>query len=146
MKEHAAERIADLNERGYASAGLYDPAGVGGTHVMYVLKDAKNPQNVNLPVDPTISPLVSFWKGITKPLAGLALGAIALGGFLHYITVGPKEEPVDDDDRRGGGDAGRADGGGDPWEADRNVVREARRDRLEDGRSNSPSNDTRRDL
>ena len=142
MKEHAAERIVDLNERGYANAGLYDPAGVGGTHVMYVLKDAKNPQNVRLPVDPSISPLVSFWKGLTKPLAGLALGAIALGGFLHYITVGPKEEPVDDDDR---GD-GRGNGGGDPWEADRNVVREARRDRNEAGGLNNPSDDSRRDL
>ena len=143
MKVHAEERIADLNERGYANAGLYDPQGVGGTHVMYVLKDAKNPQNVHLPIDPSISPMVSLWKGFTKPLAGLALGAIALGGFLHYITVGPKEEPVDDDDRGPG--SGR-DGGGDPWEADRNVVREARRDRHEaGGRMDSPG-DTRRDL
>jgi formate dehydrogenase iron-sulfur subunit len=98
MIDQAEERIADLNERGYKNAGLYNPAGVGGTHVMYVLKDAANPQNVHLPVDPSISPLVSVWKGITKPLATFALGAIALGGFLHYITVGPKEEPVDDDD------------------------------------------------
>lgn len=133
MKGQAAERIADLNERGYTNAGLYDPAGVAGTHVMYVLKDAKNPQHLNLPVDPSISPMVSLWKGITKPLAGLALGAIALGGFLHYITVGPKEEPVDDDP---------ADPGGDPWASDRAVVAEARRDRLE-----AESNDLpRRDL
>ena len=34
MKDHADERIADLKERGFAQAGLYDPAGVGGTHVM----------------------------------------------------------------------------------------------------------------
>ncbi len=98
MIDQAEERVVDLNERGYKNAGLYNPAGVGGTHVMYVLKDAKNPQNVHLPVDPSISPLVSVWKGITKPLATFALGAIALGGFLHYITVGPKEEPIDEDD------------------------------------------------
>jgi formate dehydrogenase iron-sulfur subunit len=40
MKEHAAERIVDLKERGFENAGLYDPAGVGGTHVMYVLHHA----------------------------------------------------------------------------------------------------------
>ena len=37
MKEHAAERIVDLKSRGFDNAGLYDPEGVGGTHVMYVL-------------------------------------------------------------------------------------------------------------
>ena len=43
MKDYAAKRIADLNERGFAKAGLYDPAGVGGTHVMYVLHHAYRP-------------------------------------------------------------------------------------------------------
>jgi ferredoxin len=43
MKEHAEERIEDLKSRGFANAGLYDPAGVGGTHVMYVLHHADQP-------------------------------------------------------------------------------------------------------
>jgi len=34
MKEHADKRIRDLKSRGFANAGLYDPQGVGGTHVM----------------------------------------------------------------------------------------------------------------
>ncbi|HTD03371.1 formate dehydrogenase subunit beta, partial [Undibacterium sp.] len=37
MKQQAADRIEDLKDRGFENAGLYDPAGVGGTHVMYVL-------------------------------------------------------------------------------------------------------------
>src|SRR5919109_3129139 len=37
MKEWAAKRVEDLKSRGYANAGLYDPPGVSGTHVMYVL-------------------------------------------------------------------------------------------------------------
>src|SRR5919201_1889009 len=32
MTKHAEERIKDLKSRGYSNAGLYDPAGVGGTH------------------------------------------------------------------------------------------------------------------
>ncbi len=44
MKEHAAERIVDLKSRGFDQAGLYDPAGVGGTHVMYVLHHADTPK------------------------------------------------------------------------------------------------------
>ena len=37
-------RIADLKERGFANAGLYDPPGVGGTHVMYVLHHNDKPE------------------------------------------------------------------------------------------------------
>ena len=33
MKIYAEQRVADLKSRGYENAGLYDPPGVGGTHV-----------------------------------------------------------------------------------------------------------------
>jgi formate dehydrogenase iron-sulfur subunit len=91
MIHHAEERVADLKERGYQNAGLYDPPGVGGTHVMYVMQHADKPQLYGLPKDPTISPLVSVWKGVGKPLALLALGLAAVGSFFHYLKVGPNE-------------------------------------------------------
>ena len=66
--------------------------GVGGTHVMYVLHHADRPELYNgLPADPGISPLVSLWKGMAKPLASLALGAVALGSLFHYVMKGPNE-------------------------------------------------------
>jgi len=92
MKEHADKRIRDLKSRGFANAGLYDPQGVGGTHVMYVLHHVDKPQLYSdLPKDPAISPLVSLWKGFAKPLASLALGAVALGSLFHYVMKGPNE-------------------------------------------------------
>ncbi len=92
MIHHAEGRIADLKERGYANAGLYDPAGVGGTHVMYVLQHADQPQlYADLPNDPHISPLVALWKGVTKPLMSLGIGVAVLAGFFHFVTAGPKE-------------------------------------------------------
>lgn len=92
MKEHAEERIEDLKSRGFENAGLYDPAGVGGTHVMYVLHHADQPSLYHgLPDSPRISPLVSLWKGISKPLAVAGLALAALGGFFHYTRVGPDE-------------------------------------------------------
>ncbi len=98
MKEHAAGRIADLKERGFDQAGLYDPDGVGGTHVMYVLHHADQPSLYNdLPNEPTISPLVSLWKGVTKPLALLGMGAAVLAGFFHYTRVGPIRVEEEDD-------------------------------------------------
>jgi formate dehydrogenase iron-sulfur subunit len=98
MHEHAAERIEDLKERGFANAGLYDPAGVGGTHVMYVLHHADKPALYHgLPDNPRISPMVGLWKGITKPLALLGMAAAAAAGFFHYTRVGPNETTKEDE-------------------------------------------------
>jgi len=99
MKKDAGERIEVLKARGYPQAGLYDPTGVGGTHVMYVLHHADQPTLYSdLPADPHISPLVRLWKGAAKPLALGALALGALAGFFNYIASGPKEvEPEDDE-------------------------------------------------
>jgi formate dehydrogenase iron-sulfur subunit len=92
MQQHAAERVEDLKSRGFDQAGLYDPPGVGGTHVMYVLHHADQPQLYNdLPADPKISALVGLWKGVAKPLALAGIAFTALAGFLHYIRVGRNE-------------------------------------------------------
>ncbi|UCV03411.1 formate dehydrogenase subunit beta [Dechloromonas denitrificans] len=92
MKDFAETRIADLKERGFDKAGLYDPEGVGGTHVMYVLHHADQPGlYAGLPTNPSISPLVGLWKGFAKPLATLALAGVALGSLFHYVTKGPNE-------------------------------------------------------
>ena len=96
MRLHATGRIEDLKARGFANAGLYDPQGVGGTHVMYVLPHADHPQIYEgLPKNPRISPLVSVWKGPLKPLMSIGLGVIAFAGVIHYVGVGPND--VEDD-------------------------------------------------
>lgn len=97
MKDLALSRIEDLNERGYENAGLYDPQGVGGTHVMYVLQHANDPQRyAGLPKDPQISAVVDGWKDVLKPAAAVA-GAVAVAGMAaHFIGVGPNS--VDEDE------------------------------------------------
>ena len=98
MQDHADERIADLKERGFAHAGLYDPAGVGGTHVMYVLHHADKPAlYAGLPPAPKISPMVAVWKGLAKPVALAGVAIAALAGFFHYTRVGPAEVPADEE-------------------------------------------------
>jgi len=93
MTARGAKRVNDLKERGFAQAAVYDPQGVGGTHVMYVLQHGDRPDLYSgLPTDPKISPWVSLWKGITKPLLSIGLGLAVLGAFFHYVTRGPKEE------------------------------------------------------
>jgi formate dehydrogenase iron-sulfur subunit len=97
MKHHAAERVEDLKSRGFQNAGLYDPPGVSGTHVMYVLHHADQPHLYSgLPSAPRISPVVRLWKGFAKPVALAAMALTALAGFFHFIRVGPNE--VNDED------------------------------------------------
>ena len=98
MKEHAAERVADLKSRGFDKAGLYDPPGVGGTHVMYVLHHGDQPQlYAGLAMDPQISPMVKVWKGAAKPLALAAMALTVLAGFFHFVRVGRNEvTPADE--------------------------------------------------
>jgi formate dehydrogenase iron-sulfur subunit len=99
MTKHAEGRIADLKSRGFANAGLYDPPGVGGTHVMYVLQHADQPEIYsNLPKDPKISPLVQLWKGAGK-FAGLtAILGFAAFGFVHHLVTGANRVSREDEE------------------------------------------------
>ncbi len=88
MVAHAEERIEDLKSRGYDNAGLYDPQGVGGTHVMYVLHHADKPSlYAGLPEDPKISPMVQTWKGQAKTVGLAAMGIAAAGAVLHGVIA-----------------------------------------------------------
>lgn len=112
MLDYGAERTAELKERGFQQAGVYDPQGVGGTHVVYVLQHADKPEMYHgLPSDPKISPLVGLWKGLAKPLAVAAMIGAVVTGFFHYMAVGPVETHDDEDgdgrpDRAGRPNAG----------------------------------------
>ncbi len=99
MKKHADARIKDLKSRGYKNAGLYDPPGVGGTHVMYVLHHADKPEiYARLPKDPKISPIVEAWKGVAKYAGLIAMGAFAVVGVLHHLVSGANRVLPEDEE------------------------------------------------
>jgi formate dehydrogenase iron-sulfur subunit len=99
MKAHAEARIKDLKSRGYMNAGLYDPPGVGGTHVMYVLHHADKPEiYANLPNNPKISPIVEVWKGVSKYVGMATIGAFAAVGFLHHLVSGANRVSPEDEE------------------------------------------------
>ena len=99
MKQHAASRIEDLKSRGFVNAGLYDPPGVGGTHVMYVLHHNDRPElYAGLANNPRISSIVDAWKGLTKYAGLTAIGAFAAMGFLHHLVSGPNRVSAEDEE------------------------------------------------
>ncbi|MDR0587891.1 MAG: formate dehydrogenase subunit beta [Burkholderiales bacterium] len=96
MKHVAEGRVSELQSRGFQHAGLYDPKGVGGTHVMYVLHHADRPELYNgLPKNPTISPLIRFWKNIFKPLAAAGFAVTFIAALMHYLAIGPIDPEVE---------------------------------------------------
>jgi formate dehydrogenase beta subunit len=88
----ANKRVDQLHANtSYKDAGVYDPQGVGGTHVMYVLHDAKNPEKYGgLPADPRVPLMVRLWKGPLKWLGGMGMIFGVLGVFMHRVKYGPK--------------------------------------------------------
>jgi formate dehydrogenase iron-sulfur subunit len=95
----ANTRAKQLREvSGFEHAGVYDPASVGGTHVIYVLHDATRPELYGgLPSNPTIPPSYTVWKWLAKP-TGLAVALLGVAAvFFHRVFYGPKlpqPEPV----------------------------------------------------
>lgn len=98
MKKWADGRITDLKSRGFKNAGLYDPPGVGGTHVMYVLHHADKPEiYAGLSNNPRISPLVELWKGAAKYVGLAAMAVFAAIGVVHYAVEGPNRVKPEDE-------------------------------------------------
>ncbi len=99
MIAHSEKRVADLKSRGFAQAGLYNPPGVGGTHVMYVLHHADKPQlYAGLAENPRISWVVEWWKGAAK-YAGLAMiGFSVVAGAVHHLIAGANRVSDEDEE------------------------------------------------
>ena len=93
MLEQAEHRLDDLRDRGFANAGVYDPAGVGGTHVVFVLPHADKPEAYGLPKDPKVSAKVSLWRSFgARSMGVFTMLAVAVTGVFHYLRVGPLDE------------------------------------------------------
>lgn len=98
--EYANQRVAALQAKGHKKAGIYNPQGVGGTHVIYVLHDITDPERYDLPKDPKISETVKLWKDDLKPLAAAGLvGTLALAA-IHRVTVGRSRVAEDEGDEK----------------------------------------------
>ena len=95
LLQSAHARAGELKSHGHAHAGVYNPEGVGGTNVLYVLKDASDPESYGLPKDPKIPWTVSLWKGPLKGIGTAVFAGGILAAVLHFLKFGPKKEEHD---------------------------------------------------
>ena len=94
----AHHRLGDLNDRGFVNAAVYDPPGVGGTHVFFVLPHGDRPEAYGLPKNPSISFVVRLWRSsYARGLGVFTMFAVVAAGVLHYMRHGPLEVPEDED-------------------------------------------------
>jgi len=82
-----------LKADGRPKAGVYDPRGVGGTGVIYVLEFADRPELYGLPKDPTVPRTITIWKKVLKPLGSLTMAGALFGAVFHYLRFGRNEAP-----------------------------------------------------
>jgi formate dehydrogenase beta subunit len=86
-------------------AHIYGDKFVGGTHMMYVLKE-KTDIYEGIHKDPKVPQSIALWKNLLKPLSLLAAGGVVGGSLLHYFTHGPHKphpEHYDQDEKKQGG-------------------------------------------
>ncbi len=89
LLREADTRAEELRADGHEKAGVYNPLGVGGTNVLYVLARADEPESYGLPRDPKIPWAVRLWKGPVKWFGSIVLLGGILGAFFHYVCYGP---------------------------------------------------------
>ena len=104
MKDLAEKRAKQLRGNyGFVNAGVYDPPGVGGTGVIYVLHDATRPEIYGgLPSNPSVPLTVKLWKHPLKWIGNLAMAGGLIGLFVHFLKYGPKGRDEEDIARPGG--------------------------------------------
>ncbi len=97
----ADEMVAELQARGFAGATVYDPPGVGGTHMMYVIPHGDHLAEYGLPTDPQAAPGALSVLAVVKKVGAGLMGLGVLGAALHFLAMGPEEPDPDESTKRG---------------------------------------------
>jgi len=84
MLKKAEKRVAALKKQ-YPNAQVYSPEGVGGTNLIWVLRD--HPDVYGLPATPKVEPSLGLWKEAIQPAGTFALAGTLLLGGLGFIVA-----------------------------------------------------------
>jgi formate dehydrogenase iron-sulfur subunit len=98
MLIYGEEKVGKLKERGFGDALLYDPEGVGGLHMMYVVPRGGMLDEYGLPEDPTVKSASFFpvMSGLRK-LGSISMWAGLVGTAIFFLRSGRRGVPAEDE-------------------------------------------------
>jgi formate dehydrogenase iron-sulfur subunit len=98
MVHYGDEKVAKLKERGFDDALLYDPDGVKGLHMMYVVPRGEMLEEYGLPEEPTVRGATFFpVMSALRKLGSVATWAGLLGAGLFFLRTGRRFPPPEED-------------------------------------------------
>jgi formate dehydrogenase iron-sulfur subunit len=99
MLAYGNEKVEKLKARGFKEAMLYDPAGVGGLHMMYVVPRGEILEEYGLPVDPSVTAATSFPSliGALRKVGTTASWAGLLAAAVYFLKTGRRYPPPEDE-------------------------------------------------
>jgi formate dehydrogenase iron-sulfur subunit len=99
MLAYGHEKVEKLKARGFSEAMLYDPAGVGGLHMMYVVPRGEILEQYGLPVDPTVTAPTSFPSliGALRKVGATASWAGLLAAAVYFLKTGKRYPPPEEE-------------------------------------------------
>ena len=86
----ADKKLETLRKRGYEHAAVYNPGGVGGTHMMYVVPHGDRLADYSLPAHPVASPGPLRGLNMLQRLGAYLFGAGVISALAHFLAVGPE--------------------------------------------------------
>jgi formate dehydrogenase iron-sulfur subunit len=99
MTTYGQEKVGKLKDRGFDDALLYDPDGVDGVHMMYVVPRGEMLEDYGLPVNPTVTSNTSFF-GVMRWLRAIGSAATwagIAGTVVWFLRTGRHHPPSEDE-------------------------------------------------
>ena len=96
MLDYAASKIDKLKGRGFDNAMLYDPAGVGGVHMMYVVPRGNMLGDYGLPADPQVPGTFFSALSALRKLGTVSVWGGLLASAIFWLRTGRHRPPPED--------------------------------------------------
>ena len=99
MRHYGEEKVAKLHDRGLDDAVFYDPEGVNGLHMTYVVPHGEILEEYGLPAEPTVKAGLTFFPliGALRKLGSVAMWAGLIGSAVFFLRTGRRFPPPEDE-------------------------------------------------
>ncbi|HEU4489127.1 MAG TPA: formate dehydrogenase subunit beta [Actinomycetota bacterium] len=99
MLAYGTDKVAKLKARGFDDAMLYNPEGVGGLHMMYVVPRGELLEDYGLPENPTVTATASFFPVMSalRKIGSISMWAGLIGTAVFFLRTGRRPAPPEDE-------------------------------------------------